>query len=71
MKVTESNTQKEIDWSKKLQIFKGDGGSIVISTGKHSEYNFEGFCLTDMEFTDDWAKVGFKIYQGSITLEND
>lgn len=77
MKVTvKENKVDEIDFSVKGQILIYNK-SIVVTTGKHSEDEFEAFCISLKDKSDrglfkttyDWNKSVFRKFNGTITIE--
>lgn len=71
MKITIDNTEEQIDWNKQNILEACNGKLIVITTGKHTEGNFEALCLEIDNFKPQfnilWAKEEFKLFKGTIS----
>lgn len=65
-----------IDWSKK-QFVKSTDNQIVLTTGNHTQQEFEGIAMkaTDPfgDIWDSYVKAEFTLYTGrlTLTLENE
>lgn len=79
MKVTIKDNTKEREFSKSM-LFISDDENIVMSTGKHSAYNFSGILIKKGNnhaewktgyYCETWLKERFERYNGIVTLEND
>ena len=78
MKIVKDENKKEekINWDKQ-QLLISYEGRIVLSSGIHDIYTFQGLEIggeiipNALEYCDGWVKSSFKIYEGSITLSND
>lgn len=76
MKVTlDKKTGKEIDWDKPGQIMVSKStGTVILSTGKHTEPYFEGYAIQrdgHTDFSNNWGKSNFTPLEGPLILEND
>jgi hypothetical protein len=74
--VGEKTENTVIDWDKP-QLLEGDNGLIVQTDGMHSQNAFCAFVQRGNEahkcykYVDYWHKASFKLFDGSITLQND
>ena len=74
MKVTvnEFQLKPSIDWDKQ-QLLINQYGIIVLSTGVHfKDGTFSAICLNgSIEYSSNYNKKDFVLYNGPITIQND